>query len=158
MKYIHNQEPVINSKFFYYTGNNMTQADPHQIIQCIKTVIDDNYSSLGTLFTKRSIKTIAGKMLHTGLISGDVAEEPTLDLILNDFTSGMVFMRKADKNFIINHIIKFLRVLLEMQGPFVFAAEQLKEDIHDIINSKLGIELILNTTCISYLYYVRYYV
>ena len=32
-------------------------------------------------------------------------------------------MRKADK--IINHIIKFLRVLLEMQGPFVFAAEQL---------------------------------
>ena len=40
-------------------------------------------------------------MLHTGLISGDVAEEPTLDLILNDFTSGIVFMRKADK--IINH-------------------------------------------------------
>ena len=81
-------------------------------------------------------------MLHTGLISGDVAEEPTLDLILKDFTSGMVFMRKADK--IINHINKFLRVLLEMQGPFVFAAEQLKEDIHDIINSRLGIELNLN--------------
>ena len=50
-------------------------------------------------------------------------------------------MRKADK--VINHIIKFLRVLLEMQGPFVFAAEQL-EDIHDIINSRLGIELYLN--------------
>ena len=31
-----------------------------------------------------------------------------------------------------------------MQGPFVFAAEQLKEDIHDIINSRLGIELHLN--------------
>ena len=43
----------------------------------------------------------------------------------------MVFMRKSDK--IINHIIKFLRVLLEMQGPFVFAAEQLKEDIHDCL-------------------------
>ena len=121
----------------------MIQADPHQLIQCIKTVIDNNYSSLGTLFTKRSIKTIAGKMLHTGLISGDVAEEPTLDLILSDFTSGMIFMRKADK--IINHFIKFLRVLLEMQGPFVFAAEHLKEDIHDIINSRLGrIELNLN--------------
>ena len=81
---------------FYYTGNNdLTQVDPHQIIQCIKTIIDDNYSSLGTLFTKRSMKTIAGKMLHTGLISGDVAEEPTLDLILNDFTSGMVFYEKS---------------------------------------------------------------
>ena len=81
-------------------------------------------------------------MLHTGLISGDVAKEPTLDLILIDFTSGMIFMRKADK--IVNHFIKFLRVLLEMQGPFVFAAEHLKEDIHDIINSRLGIELNLN--------------
>ena len=80
-------------------------------------------------------------MLHTGLISGDVAKEPTLDLILNDFTSGMIFMRKADK--IVNHLIKFLRVLLEMQGPFVFAAEHLKEDIHDI-NSRLGIEFKLN--------------
>ena len=69
-------------------------------------------------------------MLHTGLISSDVVEEPTLDLILNDFTSGMILMRKADE--IINHITKFLRVLLEMQGPFVFTAEQFKEDNHDI--------------------------
>ena len=130
---------ILKVIFYFLTGNDLTQVDPHQLIQCIKTVIDDNYSSLGTLFTKSSIKTIAGKMLHTGLIS---AEEPTLDLILNDFTSGMVFMRKADT--IINHIIKFLRVLLEMQGPFVFAAEHLKEDIHDIINSRLGIELNIN--------------
>ena len=28
-----------------------------------------------------------------------------------------------------------------MQGPFVSAAEQFKEHIHDIINSRLGIEL-----------------
>ena len=55
-------------------------------------------------------------MLHTDLISGDVAEEPTLDLILNGFSSGMIFMRKEDK--IINHFIKFLKVLLEIQGPF----------------------------------------
>ena len=54
----------------------------------------------------------------------------------------MVFMRKADK--IINHITKFVRVLLKMQGPFVFGAEQHKEYIHDIINSRLGIELNLN--------------
>ena len=81
-------------------------------------------------------------MLHTGLISGDVAEKPTLDLILNDFTTGMSFMRKAER--VLNHIIKFLRVLLEMQGPFVFAAEKLKEDIHDIIKSRLRIELNLD--------------
>ena len=31
-----------------------------------------------------------------------------------------------------------------MQGPFVFAAAQLKENIHDTINSRLGIELDLN--------------
>ena len=54
----------------------------------------------------------------------------------------MIFMRKTDE--IVNHIIKFLRVLLEMQGPFVFAAKHLKEDTHDIINSRLGIELNLN--------------
>ena len=44
----------------------------------------------------------------------------------------------------LNHIIKFLRVLLEMQGPFVFAAKHLEEDIHDIIDIRLGIELNLN--------------
>ena len=54
----------------------------------------------------------------------------------------MGFMRKADR--IIKHITKLLRVLLEMQGPFAFAAEHLKEDIHDIVNSRLGIELNLN--------------
>ena len=46
-------------------------------------------------------------------------------------------MRKADK--IRNLITKFLRVLLEMRGPLVFAPEHLKEDIHNIINSRLGI-------------------
>ena len=46
-------------------------------------------------------------MSRTGLISGDVAEEPSLDLILKDFTSGMIFMRKADK--IINHFINTIR-------------------------------------------------
>ena len=81
-------------------------------------------------------------MLQAGLISRHVAKKPTFQMLLNDFNSGISFMRKADE--IINHFIKFLRVLLEMQGPFVFAAKQLKEDIHDIINSRLGIELNLN--------------
>ena len=125
----------------YSTGNDLTEADPHQLVECIKRVFDQNYSSLGSLF-EDSIDVIAREMLQAGLISRHVAKKPTFHLLINDFTSGMVFMRKADK--IINHIIKFLRVLLKMQGPFVFAAEQLKEDIHDIINSRLGIELNLN--------------
>ena len=119
----------------------MTQTDPHQLVECIKLIFDQNYSSLGSLF-EDSIDIIASEMLQAGLISRHVAKKPTFHLLINDFTSGMVFMRKADK--IINHITKFLRVLLEMQGPFVFAAEHLKEDIHDIINSRLGIEFNFN--------------
>ena len=42
-----------------YYNTNVTQDDAHQIRHCIKTVIDDNYSSLGSLFTKGSLKTIA---------------------------------------------------------------------------------------------------
>ena len=125
----------------YSTVNDLTEADPHQLVECIKRLFDQNYSSLGSLF-EDSIDVIAREMLQAGLISRHVAKKPTFHLLINDFTSGMVFMRKADK--IINHIFKFLRVLLEMQGPFVFAAEHLKEDIHDIINSRLGIELNLN--------------
>ena len=128
--------------YFIITGTtNVIQADPHQVVECMKRVFDQNYSSLGSLF-EDSIDIIASEMLQAGLISRHVAKKPTFQLLINDFTSGMVFMRKADE--IINHITQFLRVLLEMQGPFVFAAKHLQEDIHDIINSRLGIELNLN--------------
>ena len=37
--------------YFITTGaTNVTQADPHQVIECIKQVFDKNYSSLGSLF------------------------------------------------------------------------------------------------------------
>ena len=43
-----------------YYNTNVTQDDVHQIRHSIKTVIDDNYSSLGSLlFTKGFLKTIA---------------------------------------------------------------------------------------------------
>ena len=112
-------------------------SDPHRIVECIKQVFDQNYSSLGSLF-EDSIDIIASDMLQAGLISRHVAKKPTFHQLINEFTSGMMFMRKADE--IINHFIKFLKVLSEMKGPFVFAAKKLKEDIHDIINSRLGIE------------------
>ena len=132
-----------NDKYYFIiTGTtNVIKADTHQLVECIKRVFDQNYSSLGSLF-EDSIDIIASEMLQAGLISRHVAKKPTFHLLINDFTSGMVFMRKIDE--IVNHIIKFLRVLLEMQGPFAFAAEHLKEDIHDITNSRLGIELNLN--------------
>ena len=53
------------------------------------SVIGDNYSSIST---KRSIKTIVGKMLHTGLISGHVA---IFHLFIDDFTYGMIFNEKS---------------------------------------------------------------
>ena len=128
--------------YFIITGTtNVTQADPHRIVECIKQIFDQNYSSLGSLF-EDSIDIIASDMLQAGLISRHVAKKPTFHQLINEFTSGMMFMRKADE--IINHFIKFLKVLSEMKGPFVFAAKKLKEDIHDIINSRLGIELNLN--------------
>ena len=123
------------------TGTSMIQANPHKVVEYVKWVFDQNYSSLGSLF-EDSIDVIASEMLQAGVISRHVAKKPTFHLLINDFTSGMVLMRKADE--IINHIIKFLRVLLEMQGPLVFAAKHLEEDIHDIIKRRLDIELNLN--------------
>ena len=64
----------------------MTQADPHQLVECIKRVFDQNYSSLGSLF-EDSIDIIASEMLQAGLISRHVAKKPTFHLLINDFTS-----------------------------------------------------------------------
>ena len=110
-------------------------------MECIKKVFDQNYASLENLF-KHAINDIASVMLQAGLISRHIVTKSTFHLLINEFITGMDFMRRRDK--IINHIVKFLKVLLEMKGPFVYVAEQLKEDIHDIINSTLGIQLNLD--------------
>ena len=103
--------------YFIITGTtNVIQANTHQLVECIKRVFDQNYSSLGSLF-EDSIDIIASEMLQAGLISRHVVKKPTFHLLINDFTSGMIFMSKTDES--VNHITKFLRVLL---GPFVFAA------------------------------------
>ena len=76
---------------------------------------------IGSLF-EESIDIIASDMLQAGLISRHVSKRPKFDLLINEFTSGIMFMRKADE--IINHFIKFLKVLSKMKGPFVFAAKK----------------------------------
>ena len=67
------------SKLFYYIGNDLTQADPHQLVECIKRVFDQNYSSLGSLF-EDSMDIIASEMLQAGQISRHVAKKPTFHL------------------------------------------------------------------------------
>ena len=43
--------------YFIITGTitNLTQADPHQVVECIKQVFHQNYSSLGSLFEDSKI-------------------------------------------------------------------------------------------------------
>ena len=57
--------------YFIITGTT-------NVIQCIKRVFDQNYSSLGSLF-EDSIDIIASEMLQAGLISRHVAKKPTND-------------------------------------------------------------------------------
>ena len=51
----------------------MTQADPCQVVECIKQVFDQNYASLGSLF-EDSIDIIVNEMLQAGLIARHVAK------------------------------------------------------------------------------------
>ena len=54
--------------YFITTGTtNVTQADPHQVVECIKQVFDQNYSSLDSLF-EDSIDIVASDMLQAVII------------------------------------------------------------------------------------------
>ena len=63
--------------------------------------------------------------------------EPTINnnIIIKEFEAGMVFISEQDK--IEEHYIKFLSVLYKMQGPFVLAADKIKNDLIKEVNKKL---------------------
>ena len=104
--------------------------------RCINTVFDRNIADLHQLFAN-SLMVIANEMIQAGLLSQNVQSEPTLDnnIIIKEFKAGMLFISEKEK--IEEHCIKFLSVLYKMQGPFVLAANKIKNDLIKEVNKKL---------------------
>ena len=103
--------------------------------RCVNEVFDRNIADLHQLF-KHSLTAIANEMLQAGLVSRDVHNEPTVDNIIKEFIAGMLFISEQEK--IEEHCIKFLSALYKMQGPFVFAADKIKDDLIKEVNKKLA--------------------
>ena len=103
--------------------------------RCINEVFDRNIADLHQLF-KHSLTAIANEMLQAGLVSRDVHNEPTVDNIIKEFIAGMLFISEQEK--IEEQCIKFLSALYKMQGPFVFAADKIKDDLIKEVNKKLA--------------------
>ena len=100
----------------------------------INSVFDHHIADLHQLF-QNSLTAIANQMLQVDLISQDVHNEPTVDNIIKEFKAGMLFISEKEK--IEEHCIKFLSVLYKMQGPFVLAADKIKDDLIKEVNKKL---------------------
>ena len=85
------------------------------------------------------LKTVSSEMYGAGLIPHAVEKNPTFDGIMSSFLSGFAF--KDELQEIEEHCVKFLSVFYKIGGPFVYAADMIKQTIQDTIIDKLGVQL-----------------
>ena len=97
-----------------------------------------NYAKLTRLF-KSALKPLADELLEGGIITRDVQTNPTSDTIINCFLSGFVF--KDDLEEIEEYCVRFFNAFYEIRGPYVDAANKLKESIQKTVRDELGIQL-----------------
>ena len=85
------------------------------------------------------LKTVSSEMYGAGLIPHAVEKNPTFDGIMSSFLSGFAFKAKLED--VEKHCVKFLSVFYKIGGPFVYAADMIKQTIQDTIIDKLGVQL-----------------
>ena len=108
------------------------------VIQCIKELMRTYHPDLSELF-EGLLKTVSSEMYAVGLIPHAVEKNPTFDAIMTSFLSGFAFKPKLED--VEKHCVKFLSVFYKIGGPFVDAADMIKQTIKDTIIDKLGVQL-----------------
>ena len=83
---------------------------------------------------KNSIDEASAEMFAAGLISEATRNKQSYDAIITDFYSSLSFMKKLPQ--VQQHCKKFFDVFHKIGGPFVIAADLLKQDITQIILEK----------------------
>ena len=116
-----------------HVGGGSQPVDVKPIISCIKEEIDANFADLKHLF-KNSIDEASAEMFAAGLISKATRNKQSYDAIITDFYLPFSFMNKLPQ--VQQHCKKFFDVFHKIGGPFVIAADSLKQDIIQIILEK----------------------
>ena len=88
------------------------------------------------------LKTVASEMLSVGLIPHAIEKNPTFDGIMTFFLAGFAFKAKLED--VAKHCVKFFDVFYKIGGPFVDAADMIKQTIQVTVKDNLGIQLNIN--------------
>ena len=122
---------------FITTSDFVKPVDIKGIVNCIKDTINRNFAKLGRLFDP-SIHTVSAELFTNGIISNEVRNNPSTDRILQEFYTGLDFMKTLPK--VLDHCNKFFSALHDQGGPLRIACDALKEDIIKTVK-KLGSEI-----------------
>ena len=120
------------------TDINRSTVDTKQVIRCIKELMRTYHPDLSELF-EGLLKTVSSEMYAVRLIPHAVEKNPTFDAIMTSFLSGFAFKAKLED--VEKHCVKFLSVFYKIGGPFIDAADMIKQTIKDTIINKLGVQL-----------------
>ena len=88
------------------------------------------------------LKTVASEMLSVGLIPHAIEKNPTFDGIMTFFLAGFAFKAKLED--VEKHCVRFFNVFYKIGGPFVDAADMIKQTIQETVRDRLGVQLNIN--------------
>ena len=108
-----------------------------QVIQCIRDEIQKHYGFLSAIF-KPSIKEIGVQMVQVGILPFTPGQNYSFETIISVFLAIVANANKLQE--IKEKCEKFFSTFYEMGGPFVGAADNVKEKIRKSVKEKVGIE------------------
>ena len=114
-----------------------TTVNP-KVIQCIRDEIQGNLGYLSAIF-QPSIKEIGAEMVQAGILPLTAGENSTFQTIITVFLAIVENANKLQE--IKEKCQKFFSAFYRMGGPFVDAANSIKERIRKSVQDKVGIEL-----------------
>ena len=119
-------------------GNQDHENVTHKVIQCIRDEIQSNYGYLSAIF-QPSIKEIGAQMVQVGILPLTAGQNPAFETIISIFLTMVANTNKLQE--IKEKCEKFFSTFYNMGGPFVEAADNVKEKIRKSVKEKVGIVL-----------------
>ena len=116
--------------------------DVKKVRKIIERILTQWYSDLSELFST-SLQQIATDMFSHGIISQNVRTAPAFMEMMQEFQSGMKFIRDGQR--LVNHCQIFLQILVKQGGPHKQAAISIAEDWIATIKRELDINIKFDT-------------
>ena len=109
----------------------------HKVIQCIRDEIRKSYGFLSAIF-QPSIKKIGAQMVQAGILPFTPEKNYSFETIISVFLAIVANANKLQE--IKEKCENFFSTFYRMGGPFVEAADNVKENIRKSVQEKVGIE------------------